>query len=408
MRVFKTTYTGKSGKLCEAKKWYLDFTDHLQIRRRFPGFTDKRQTEALGRQIEQLIRYKTAGEQPDKQLSRWLENIPGTLHNNMMRIGLIDSTRAAAGKSLSNHLEDFRQALASKGNTEQHVNLTVARATKIINDCKFMSWSDISASKVHQYLARLRTGPNGISIQTSNFYLRAIKQFCKWMVDDQRANKSPVEHLKGLNTRTDQRHDRRALEPDEIRRLLKTTQAGPERLGVSGPDRAVLYRVAVETGMRAGELRSLKVSSFDLKNRIVTILAAYSKHRREDIIPLRPDTAAMLKTYFEGKLPTAQAFQMPNKHRLAKVFYADLAEAGIPYMDDSGRYADFHALRHTTGSLLAASGVHPKVAQTIMRHSTIELTMSRYSHVFKGQESAAIDNLPDLSWQSQNKKTVAS
>lgn len=50
----------------------------------------------------------------------------------------------------------------------------------------------------------------------------------------------------------------------------------------------------------------------------------------------------------------------PNRDRMIKAFKADLAGAGIDYEDASGRVIDFHALRHTTGSLLAASGVHPK------------------------------------------------
>jgi len=66
-------------------------------------------------------------------------------------------------------------------------------------------------------------------------------------------------------------------------------------------------------------------------------------------------------------------------------------------------------LRHSTGSLLAASGAHPKVAQSIMRHSDINLTMSRYSHIFRGQESEAVEKMPDLSLPSSqaqsNKKT---
>ena len=52
-------------------------------------------------------------------------------------------------------------------------------------------------------------------------------------------------------------------------------------------------------------------------------------------------------------------------------------------------------------SLLAATGVHPKVAQSIMRHSDINLTMSLYTHTLKGQESEAIANLPDLSLPSR-------
>ena len=51
---------------------------------------------------------------------------------------------------------------------------------------------------------------------------------------------------------------------------------------------------------------------------------------------------------------------------------------------------DFHALRHTCGAWLAMSGVHPKVVQTVMRHSTITLTMDTYGHLFPGQEAEAI------------------
>jgi hypothetical protein len=79
---------------------------------------------------------------------------------------------------------------------------------------------------------------------------------------------------------------------------------------------------------------------------------------------------------------------------------ADLADAELPYVDDAGLFADFHSLRHTTGSLLAASGCHPKVAQSIMRHGDINLTMSLYTHTLRGQESEAVKNLPDLSLPS--------
>ena len=52
-----------------------------------------------------------------------------------------------------------------------------------------------------------------------------------------------------------------------------------------------------------------------------------------------------------------------------------------PYKDADGRCADFHCLRHTFITALAGSGVTPKTAQTLARHSTITLTMDRYTHV---------------------------
>ena len=64
-----------------------------------------------------------------------------------------------------------------------------------------------------------------------------------------------------------------------------------------------------------------------------------------------------------------------NGRRKSFYYYAECAkDAKIEYVDDSGRYADFHCFRHTTGSLLAANGVHPKVAQILMRHCDINLT----------------------------------
>jgi hypothetical protein len=62
---------------------------------------------------------------------------------------------------------------------------------------------------------------------------------------------------------------------------------------------------------------------------------------------------------------------------------------------------------HTTGSLLAASGVHPKVAQEILRHSDINSTLIHYTHMLREQEAEAINKLPDFSTPSRQsqKKT---
>ena len=91
------------------------------------------------------------------------------------------------------------------------------------------------------------------------------------MVQDQRASESPLEHLKCMNVRIDRRHDRRALDIDEIRRLLEATGAAPKRFGMEGYQRVMLYRLAIETGLRAKELRNLSVSSFNLDNLLLPL-----------------------------------------------------------------------------------------------------------------------------------------
>ena len=77
-------------------------------------------------------------------------------------------------------------------------------------------------------------------------------------------------------------------------------------------------------------------------------------------------------------------------------------------VDAEGQIVDFHALRHTFISNLARSGVHPKVAQQLARHSTITLTMDRYSHVKLDEQAKALAMLPGLDSRSRSDGRLAS
>ena len=428
MRIFRPTVPNAKGGRGRTARWYVDVKDPEDRWRSVRGFTDRRMTENLGRCIEALLAYRINREPPDATLAAWLEGLTPYLRGRLEKIGALDPRRVAAGRPLAEHLDDFRAALLARDCTQRHANLVEGRARRIIEECSFKFWSDLSASKAQAYLADLRADKTdkagkvkrGISHQTSNWYLGACKQFCRWMVRDGRAVTSPVAYLEGLNVRTDRRHDRRALSIEELQWLLATTRSGPARYGMNGPERAVLYRLAVESGLRAGELRSLTRASFalDAEPPTVTVEAEYSKRRREDVLLLRPDTAAALRTFMAGKLPVAPVFAMPSASAVAKMLRADLAAARaawlkkaptpqaraewkqsdfLEYRNAAGRVADFHSLRHTFISNLAASGCHPKTAQALARHSTITLTMDRYTHGVVGDEAAALAALPDLS-----------
>ncbi len=73
-----------------------------------------------------------------------------------------------------------------------------------------------------------------------------------------------------------------------------------------------------------------------------------------------------------------------------------MAVAGIPYETDSG-ILDFHALRTTCLSWLAAANVPLRTLQEFARHSTPTLTMNVYAHTLQGSLGGAAARLPDLS-----------
>ena len=404
MRIYRSVYKDRQRKQRQTAKWYVEFRDHNETVRRIAAFTSKAASEEMARNLAKLVDYYIAtGGQADPSLTQWLMQLPRRTQEWLVSIGLVDRERVAMCKSLKEHLEDFRKSLEAKGCSADHVKLVTSRAKRITQGCGFRFHGDISASKVMSYLHELRADAadkRGISAQTFNFYLQAVKQFCQWMIKDGRANESPLKHLDGLNVKTDRRHDRRALTVDELSRLLQTVHRGSTRKGMTGPERAMLYRLAVETGLRAGELRSLTRSSFNLDSNppTVTVAAAYSKRRREDTLPLRPDFARELQNFLSTWMPNAPSHSAcPTRvTKIINMLKADLHDAGSAYRDDAGRVIDFHALRHTFISNLAAGGVHPKTAQALARHSTITLTMDRYSHTFHGEQTEALNALPDL------------
>lgn len=63
-------------------------------------------------------------------------------------------------------------------------------------------------------------------------------------------------------------------------------------------------------------------------------------------------------------------------------------------LDEQGRCVDFHALRKTFITNLSLSGASPKTAQTLARHSDINLTMNIYTMLGLGDQASAVEALP--------------
>ena len=416
MRLFKAYYRDRAGRKRRSERWYVEYRDHRDKVRRVPAFTDKRASEHFGRNLESLVALRSVRKRPDRELSRWIETLPAKLCRRLLALDLLDGERVASAKPLRDHLDDYKAALQDRGNTAKHAHMARQRVRAVLDGIGAKFHSDLRAADVLRYLAERRTA--GLSVSSTNHYLRAVKSFCHWLVQERRAGDNPLAHLKQQNAQSDRRHVRRALEADELRQLLAATRTEPERYGMDGTARTWLYRLACETGLRANELRSLTAASFDLDGPEpnVTVAAGYSKRRRDDDQPLRPQTAAELRAFLAGKLPTARVFKVP--HRTADMLRADLAaaraawiaQAGsdqerreredstfLAYEDAAGNVADFHALRHAFITALADAGVHPKQAQELARHSTITLTMDHYTHTRRGKLAADLDRLPDLS-----------
>lgn len=379
----------------KSKKLWGRYRDESGIERRVPLAIDKGAAQAMLNELVKKAERRAAG--------------------------LVDRFDEHRKRPIADHLADFEKHMKAKGNSPGQVKLVATRCRRIVAACKAAFTADLSASRVQTYLADLREKDN-MSTQTSNHYLRAIKQFSRWLVRDRRAFDDPLAHMAMLNVSTDRRHDRRPFSAEELTAILQTANAGPVVRRMSGHDRAMLYAVAGYTGLRASELGSLTPESFDLNAEpaTVTVQAAYSKHRRQDVLPLHASLIALLRPWLaaksEGKpvwpgkwaklkeagamlkadLERARASWIEEANKDENVMKRRERSSFLAYKDGDGRYADFHALRHTFITNLVKSGVSPKAAQSLARHSTIDLTMNVYTSLTVNDQASALASLPPI------------
>ncbi len=361
----------RGGKKNRNGTYYIQYFDENGNRRTVKGCTDKDATEALARKLEAEVMLKKRG----------------VIDARAERIA--DESR----RPIKEHWEDFEQDLNARDVTESYTQGVLFCLKRIFELAGTRYLGDITLARIQEAIGRIKA--EGRTPKTANEYIASIKQFCRWASKDGRLAESPVAHLKTFNADVGRKHVRRAFTDDELRRLFEAATNGPTLQKCSGAERSLIYKVCALTGLRKNEIASLKKRSFrlDADPHTVSVAAAFSKHRREDTLPVPRELVSDLRSHLEGKSDNDLAFQVPKyAYRALK---RDLAAAGIPYETADG-FGDFHALRHTFVTRLVKSGVNTKTAQILARHSDPRLTLGVYSHIELIDQFAAVNGLPPL------------
>lgn len=352
------------------------------------------------------------------------ERIAAKLENEAAkrREGLIDVDAEKfafeSKRPIAELIAEFRSKLESANRSANYIDTTIKYIEKAFADREITTIADLTATKCEQYVASLRSA--GKSARTLHATLTAIKGFSKWMMETGKIARDPLTSVKRPNPESSRRRRRRMLLPDEWPYLSKTTQNGPTRYGMAGAERVLLYRLAIQTGLRAGELRTLTRASVVLACIQPHVLVASENTKNGKAAQLFIDSklAEDLKDWIRTKTPVASLFNLPHESNLARMLRADLAAARKEWLNASnknpeerarreqsdfllvgnhkGESLDFHSLRHTCGAWLALSGSHPKVVQSIMRHCSITLTMDQYGHLLPNQESDSAKQLATM------------
>jgi integrase len=143
----------------------------------------------------------------------------------------------------------------------------------------------------------------------------------------------------------------------------------------------VMVVLAMNTGLRRGELLKLSWSSVDLKRKILTVTAASAKSSKTRHVPLNSKALDVLKAW-RKKGSSGAVFGLTDVKK-SWATLLDLAEI------ENFR---FHDLRHHFASKLAMAGIDLNTIRELLGHSDIRMTL-RYSHLAPAHKAAAVEVL---------------
>jgi integrase len=140
--------------------------------------------------------------------------------------------------------------------------------------------------------------------------------------------------------------------------------------------------LAINTGLRRGELTQLTWADIDLQGKRLTVRAGYAKSGKARHMPLNSEAMAVLKKYRKQHSGSGRLFDVTSVTKSWRTLMADAKISDFR----------FHDLRHTFASKLVMAGVDLNTVRELMGHGDIKMTL-RYAHLAPEHKAAAVEML---------------
>ncbi|MBY8220945.1 site-specific integrase [Vibrio fluvialis] len=288
------------------------------------------------------------------------------------------------GRFLSDHYKDYLIALNPKRAKQSYMCIT--NSFEHLMDRPL---TEIKAWDIQQWVTeRRKLGRAPATIEYCVNRLRAaFNRAVEWEFIDSH-NLSSVKLIKQDNTRI------RYLSKEEENSLLEGIQARNQSVRKSDKTKAQIKFVdffeplvitAMNTGMRKGELLTLKWEHVSFPNRYLTIRSENAKSKKTRTIPLN-DTVLNLFESWRAQNPDADFVFVANNQPVEFFQYpwqSLLKEAGIENFR-------FHDLRHHFASKLVMAGVDLNIVRELLGHADLKMTL-RYAHLAPEHKAAAVN-----------------
>ena len=318
----------------------------------------------------------------------------------------VDPSRMTVRQWLKTWLDTVRSEISPKS-YERYSEIVRCYLVPALGQFALMNLAPTQIQKAYSAWAiggRRHGKAGGLSPLTRRYVHVILKSALRRAVEQQLLARNPADAFKKRLPKVE-RKEITTLTVEQSARLLDSIK----HMHLYWP-----VLLALATGMRRGEILALRWKNVDLDRGTLCVVQSLeqttaglrfkdSKTGRNRAIPLPAFTIEELRCLKRQQAETLLRLGI----RLSGETLVCCREDGEPKQPRSVTHefahllasikdlprVRFHDLRHSHATQLLASGVHPKIAQERLGHSTITTTMDLYSHVTDTMQSDAVAKL---------------
>ncbi|KXA04492.1 tyrosine-type recombinase/integrase [Clostridium perfringens] len=213
-----------------------------------------------------------------------------------------------------------------------------------------------------------------VSPATINNYIRNLKVFFTWAVDNKIIKSSPMDKVKFIKTKRKPKDNISDSDFIAVIKSLDITKYFEYR-------DYVVIQIIMDTGMRLGETLSLTIADIDLARRSILIPADITKSKKERYVFFSNTMAGILRRWIQFKdryidndillFPTSRGTKLgiPHFERNFRL-----------YKERAGLTQNFtpHSLRNNFAKRCLMSGMDIYTLSRILGHSSVTVTEKAY------------------------------
>lgn len=356
--------------------WRCDFVDAAGRRQR-RQFATKREADAFRIEVEAQMRAGTFRADADKVTVReaaesYLEYVEGRMQRGER------FTRHHL-KTVQGHVWNYIDPeLRPAGQPAK------TRATPFSGGVGNVKLAHLRPGAVCDFRDRLRQA--GVGVVTTRKILATLRQVLKHAKDRDLIAVNAAEGVEVIGRRDEGPRKITPPAKADMRALMEAAD----------PDFRGKLMFAAATGVRAGELHALRWRHLDLAGGEVTIETRVDAYGDEDVtktaagmrsVPIGEHVVKAMKEWkLRAKFTKPDDLVFPNR-RGGYTCHDNMVKRRFhPVCEAAGLTLNWHALRHFAISCWIEAGFSPKTVQTFAGHTSLQVTMDRYGHLFPSED----------------------